>query len=286
MSNGRLRKVKVNEGYRNVLLPNGSTYDGPETATLSEEQFKKVSKTVFRQGVLTDLGPVDAEEGHTDHTYLDQSVDAAILPPPVLTSPNGSKYRLRVDNLGNLTTTLVAYDPLATGQASGTGFMSESGERLISTSAYCFKGDPMVTEEPFTITALHTDIDVVAGGTYKGIVLIGDTVVEEILGESDLVTAATSGVTHMNFPMNVLVPGGVEVVVLTGRTDVAEGYVLPQDAFDGARSGFTWQDIPATDVGYSCSRIAVPNPKVGTPINRGKGYNSAPFNIKVDWTQA
>lgn len=221
---------------------------------------------------------------HDDHTYLDQSSHNALLPAPILTSPDGSHYRLIVDNLGNISTDFVAYDPDPAGN-SGTGFMSESGSRLISTTAYCYKGDPMYVDEPMTITGLSTEADLVAGGTYRGLIVRGGDVVEEILAISDPVVASTTGYGSISFPLNLNVATGQRIVVMTGRVDAGDGHVYPVDAFDGSRSGFTWQGIPATDIGSSCSRIVTANPVVGTPINRGKGYNAAPFNVKVDWTQ-
>lgn len=248
-------------------------------------QVKVVIPSVAR-GIPGPPGPAGTG-GHGDHTYLDESGSNSILPAPVLTSPNGSHYRLRVDDLGNITTAFVAYDPDVTGRASGRGFLAEAGDRLISSTSFCFKGDPMVTEEPFTITALATEANLVAGGSYRGIIVTGRDVVEEILAVSTVVVPATTGYGEIVFPINnLVVPGGQRIVVMTGRVDQGDGHVYPVDAFAGARSGFTWQGIPATEVGSSCSRIVTANPVVGTPINRGKGYNAAPFNVKVDWTRA
>lgn len=225
--------------------------------------------------------------GHTDHTYLDPHHHRALLPAPILTSLNGSHYRISVSDDGLLSTDFVAYDPDVTGRASGTGFMSESGDSLISSTSYSFKGDPMVTDDPFTITALSTEAEFVAGGQYRGIVLVGHDVVEKILGVSDIVVAPTTGYYSLSFPLveSVAVPANFRLVVMTGRVDAGDAHVYPVDAYAGSRSGFSWQGLPATDVGETCSRIESANPQVGTPINRGKGYNSAPFDVKVDWIQ-
>lgn len=230
------------------------------------------------------FGKRDLARLHMGHSYINENDRNALLPAPILTSPNGSHYRLRVADDGTLSAVFVDYGTDVAGMTTGTGRMSDSGGRLISTSAYAFKGDPMYTEEPLTITALRADIETVVGGTYKAMVITGDTVIESVLGESGLVTGDVTGLATLNFPMSIAVPAG-RLVVLVGRTDGGDGYVLPVDAYDGVRSGFSWLDIPAEDVGSSCSRIAVANPVVGSAIDRGKGYNAAPFNIKVDWTR-
>lgn len=274
--------------YRTVRVrTNGTRIPG------DRRLYNKGDQVVVTQRQFDQMQPLDievlsrvGESPHDDHSYLDESGRNAILPPPILTSPNGSHFRLVVDNLGNLGTVFVSYDPDTTGRTSGTGYLSESGNRLISSTPFAFKGDPITPESPLTVTALHTDVEAVAGGTYRGIILIGDTVVEQIVAQSDPITAATTGLTNMVFPMNVNLLAGQTVVVMTGRTDAADDYVHPVDAYDGTRSGFTWQGIPAGDVGYSCSRIAKANPQVGDVIDRGKGYNAAPFNVKIDWEQA
>lgn len=230
------------------------------------------------------FGKRDLARAHTGHSYIDESDRNALLPTPILTSPNGSRYRLRVADDGTLSTVFVDYGTDVAGVTTGTGRISDSGERLISSTSYAFKGDPMYVDEPLTITALRTDIETVVGGTYKAMVITGDEVVESVLGESGLVTGDVAGLVTLSFPTNIIVPAG-RLVVLIGRTDGGDGYVLPADAYDGARSGFSWLDIPAEDVGSSCSRIEVANPVVGSIINRGKGYNAAPFNIKVDWSR-
>lgn len=292
----RTHLVKVNRAR--MVFPNGNTYEVGDIVDLSPEQFARLRQSLFTEGALSNLGVtldpdlaevlderITSSGGHADHTYLDEHTHRALLPPPILTSPNGSKYRLRVADNGTLSTAFVAYDPEPAG-TSGRGYMSESGGRLISSTSYAFKGDPMVTDEPLTITGLSTEADFVAGGQYRGVVLIGDDVVEEILGISDVVSPAITGYGSLDFPLAPInVAAGVKVVVMTGRVDAGDAHVYPVDAYDGSRSGFSWQGIPATDVGISCSRIVTANPVVGTPINRGKGYNSAPFNVKVDWTQ-
>lgn len=256
------------------------------TTTSREEHVADHNELHRLHNRLVELG--ETGEGiHNDHTYLDPTGDSAILPPPILTSPNGSHYRLKVSNDGVISTDFVAYDPVTTGRSSGTGYMSESGERLISSTSYAFKGDPITPEEPFTVTALSTDVELVAGGQYRGYIVTGDTAITGILGISGIVTAASTGLGSITLPFSpaIALPAGQEVHVLTGRIDAGDGHVYPVDAYDGSRAGFTWQAIPASDVGYSCSRVVSATPAVGQALNRGKGYNAAPFNIRIDWTQ-
>lgn len=48
-----MRKVTVNDTGKRIVLPNGAQYVGPATATLTDEEFAKLSPTIFSSGLLT-----------------------------------------------------------------------------------------------------------------------------------------------------------------------------------------------------------------------------------------
>lgn len=108
------KKVRVNEGHNHVRLPDGNTYDGPITVTLTDEQFGQIPLNAFFNEVLTDL------TGHS-----------AGVRPPSSGGDTGGEGRLRPS------TTKIAIVQFDLGEgvtlpAGGTVFLDPTGASVSS----------------------------------------------------------------------------------------------------------------------------------------------------------
>ncbi len=93
-----MRKVGINLGFDNIQFPNGGSYSSGAVVYLSDVEYGRLRRELF-PNVLTDLGEV--EEGNHEA----QEGDFEITDPNrglVLRSPDMTRWRVTIDNNGNL----------------------------------------------------------------------------------------------------------------------------------------------------------------------------------------
>src|SRR4051794_20122517 len=74
------RRIRVNAGHKGITLPNGETYDGEVTVTLTDAQYEAISATAFSSNILTDLGAIaDPDVDATFATDADVAAKVAVL---------------------------------------------------------------------------------------------------------------------------------------------------------------------------------------------------------------
>lgn len=166
------KQVYIPDGQTNVELPNGYSYDGPETVTLTDEQYATIDGDAFTGGYLIDLsGEVAALDASASNLFvyrkrldlasitavadLDtftpgfvgrvQAVQAIVI-TPVTTAGKAVTLNLEIGTT-NLTGGAIA---LTSANCTPAGAVI-AGTAV--TAANTFDADDVLTLEPSSITA-------------------------------------------------------------------------------------------------------------------------------------